>query len=321
MQRARLIVNPQATATSPRARDVITQALGSTLALDVAPTQGRGHAAELAYEARQSGVEVVLVLGGDGTVNEVVNGLLADGADVESPMLGVVPGGSTNVFARAIGMPEDHLEATGLILELLREGHERTIGLGRVDQRWFTFTAGLGFDADVVARIERKRAAGRRSSHGLYVRTAVVAMARPEARRAPALTLTGLDDPVDDTVGLLLVGNTSPWTYLGRRPVDPFPGASFDLGLDLLALRRLGLTRTLRAAAQALGSADHPPTGRNVLHRHDLAGFTATADAPVPLQVDGDYVGTATAVRFSAVAKALRVLARQPEPPVPLDTP
>jgi diacylglycerol kinase family enzyme len=317
MQRARLIVNPRATTTSPRARDVITQALASELALDVAPTRGRGHAAELAYEARQSGADVVLVLGGDGTVNEVVNGLLADGVDADGPTLGVVPGGSTNVFARAIGMPEEHLEATGLILEMLRERRDRTIGLGRANQRWFTFTAGVGLDADVVAQIEQKRAAGRRSNHGLYVRTALRSVAGRESRHAPPLTLTGLDESVDDTVGLVLVGNTSPWTYLGRRPVDPFPGAAFDLGLDLLALRRLGLARTLRAASQALGQRDRPPSGANVVHRHDLAGFEVTAEAPVPLQVDGDYVGTASAVSFCAVGKALRVLGDPPPESLP----
>jgi diacylglycerol kinase family enzyme len=306
MQRARLIVNPEATATSPRARDVLAQALASEVSLDPAETKARGHAAELAYDAAVGGYDVVLVLGGDGTVNEVVNGLLADGVNTTTPLLGVVPGGSTNVFARAIGMPDDRVEATGYLLELLRDGSERSIGLGRADKRWFTFTAGLGLDADVVARVEQKRADGRRSSHALYVRTALRSMA---ARSGVPLTLDALDEPVDETVGMVLVANTSPWTYLGRLPLDPLPGASFDLGLDLLALRHVGLARTLRVARQAIGRRERPPAGSNVVHRHDVAEFGVHAGEPVAFQVDGDYIGARSTVRFESVPKALKVLA------------
>jgi diacylglycerol kinase family enzyme len=309
MQRARLIVNPEATTTSPRARDVLTQALASEVSLETMETRARGHAAELAAGAARSGVDIVLVLGGDGTVNEVVNGMLADGVDAGVPALAVVPGGSTNVFARALGMPDDRVEATGYLLELLRAGSERTIGLGRADHRWFTFTAGLGLDADVVAQVEERRAAGRRSSHSLYVRTAVRSVVRRSTRHSPPLRLSGLDEPVDEQVGMVLVGNTSPWTYLGRLRVDPFPGASFDLGLDLLALQRVGVRRTLRLARQSLSSRDRPPTGTGVVHRHDLTGFTVTADEPVAFQVDGDYLGERSSVTFEAVPKALQVIA------------
>ncbi len=309
MQRARLIVNPGATSTSPRARDVLIQALGSQMSLEVAETKARGHAAELAFDAAHSGFDLLLVLGGDGTVNEVVNGMLADGVEVDAPTLAVVPGGSTNVFARALGMPDDRVEATGYLLELLRAGAKRTIGLGRADQRWFTFTAGLGLDADVVAQVERKRASGRRSSHALYVRTALRSAARRSAHHSPPLRLSDLDEPVDSPVGMVLVGNTSPWTYLGRFPVDPFPGASFDIGLDLLALQHVDLRRTLRLARQSLSSRDRPPSGDGVVHRHDLAQLTVTADEPVAFQVDGDYLGERSSVAFEAVPKALHVVA------------
>ena len=310
MQRARLIVNPEATTTSPRARDVLTQALASQVSLEIAETRARGHAAELAFEAGRAGADLVIVLGGDGTVNEVVNGMLADGVDSGAPTLAVVPGGSTNVFARALGMPDDRVEATGYLLELLRDGTARTIGLGRADHRWFTFTAGLGLDADVVAQVEQKRASGRRSSHSLYVRTALRSASRRSARHSPALHLGGLDDPVEAPVATVLVGNTSPWTYLGRLPVDPFPGASFDLGLDLLALQQVSLGRTLRVARQALGARQRPPSGSGVVHRHDLNAFTVAADEPAAFQVDGDYLGERHSVTFEAVPKALHVVAR-----------
>src|SRR5262245_43901699 len=115
--RALLVVNPKATTTSERTRDVLTHALANSLKLEVAATQYRGHAGDLARQAVSDGsVDVVVALGGDGTVNEVVNGLLAHGPSERVPQLAVVPGGSTNVFARALGLPNDAVEATGALL-------------------------------------------------------------------------------------------------------------------------------------------------------------------------------------------------------------
>ena len=143
--RALLVVNRQATTTSERSRDVLVGALRSVTELEVAHTRRRGHASTLAAEAASSGVGLVVTLGGDGTVNEVVNGLMSVGADADQrPALAVVPGGSTNVFARALGLPRDWAEATGVILAALRDRRYRTIGLGRADRRYFTFCAGLG---------------------------------------------------------------------------------------------------------------------------------------------------------------------------------
>ncbi|MDQ1644766.1 MAG: hypothetical protein QOJ50_950, partial [Cryptosporangiaceae bacterium] len=155
--RALLVVNPNATTTSERRRDVLATALRSEIDLHVVQTRRRGHAAELARTAGADGFGVVVALGGDGTVNEVVNGLLTDGPSAEVPALAVVPGGSTNVFARAIGLPRDPIDATSVLLEALREHRTRTIGLGRMPGRWFTFCAGIGLDAEVVRRVERAR--------------------------------------------------------------------------------------------------------------------------------------------------------------------
>jgi diacylglycerol kinase family enzyme len=308
VRRARLIVNPKATTTSARARDVLIHALRSDLDLEVTETTHRGHARTLAMSARSTGVDLVVGLGGDGTVNEIVNGLLADGPGVGVPKFALVPGGSTNVFARAVGLSDDQVEATGQILEALREGRSRRIGLGRADDRWFTFTAGLGLDAEVVASVEERRAQGRRSTHSLYVRSAVGRFFGGTERHHGPLTLTV--DGAEPLAGLflVLVGNTSPWTFLGRLRVDPFPDASFDADLDVLALSRLSVGATLLAAGQILTPNGQVPWGKSVVHRHDVAHFVVRADPPVAFQVDGDYLGVRSRVDFTAVPQALDVV-------------
>ncbi|CAM5272305.1 lipid kinase YegS [Streptomyces hirsutus] len=183
--RALLVVNPAATTTSARTRDVLIHALASEMKLEAVTTEYRGHARDLGRQAAESDdIDLVVALGGDGTVNEVVNGLLHAGPDPEHlPGLAVVPGGSTNVFARALDLPNHPVEATGALLDALREGRERTVGLGLtsapgtddegVPPRWFTFNAGLGFDAGVVGRVEQHRERGRKSTHALYMRQVV----------------------------------------------------------------------------------------------------------------------------------------------------
>src|SRR5689334_21000243 len=155
---------------SARERDVLAHALGGADELQIEETANRGHAAALACRAMRSNVDVVVALGGDGTVNEVINGLLTDGVHPGVPALGIVPAGSTNVFVRALGLPNDRIEATGALLEGLRSGTYRPVSLGLADDRYFCFAAGLGFDAAIVHGVEGKRRQGKRSTHLLYAR-------------------------------------------------------------------------------------------------------------------------------------------------------
>jgi diacylglycerol kinase family enzyme len=304
--RALLVVNPNATTTSERRRDVLVRALQSEVDLKVAQTTRRGHAAELAHRAATDGFGVVVALGGDGTVNEVVNGLLTDGPGADVPALAVVPGGSTNVFARAIGLPQDPIDATGVLLEALREGRTRSIGLGRADDRWFTFCAGLGLDAEVVRRVERARTRGRTATKSLYLRSTVAQYFAGTDRSTPLVTLKRPGgDPVQQ-LSMVIVQNTSPWTYLGDRPVHPCPDASFDTGLDLMALRQLHLPSTLRTARQIL-SQRPDPHGRRVYRLHDVEEFTLTTERPLAVQVDGDYIGERDEMVFRAEPDALRI--------------
>jgi diacylglycerol kinase family enzyme len=328
--RALVVVNPVATATTPKVRDVLVRALASELKVDLAETERRGHARDLGMRAVEDGVDVVIALGGDGTVNEVVNGLLDRGPRPDLPTLAVVPGGSTNVFSRALGRSRHPVEATAEILDSLRAGRIRAISLGRASAvtvgpdpghgrreqpaepewtppRWFVFAAGLGFDAEVIARVEERRASGRRSTGALYVREATTAFLLGRERRRPAMTLSVPgEDPLDELF-LCLVSNVSPWTYLGARPIRPSPQASFDTGLDVFALGRTGPIGMLRTVRQTLASTPDP-RGRRLHRRHDLPEVVLTASRPQGWQLDGDHMGMATALRADSVPHALCVV-------------
>jgi diacylglycerol kinase family enzyme len=309
--RALLVVNPNATTTSGRTREVLASALEGELKLDVAHTEARGHAAHLARQARRDEMDVVVALGGDGTVNEVVNGLLTPGGPgPDTPALAVVPGGGTNVFARALGIPRDPVEATGVVLAALRARRRRSIGLGIAGDRWFTFNAGMGWDAEVVARVDRVRRerAGRRITNGDYVRAALAEFFLAGDRRHPALTAYRPGAEPLAGIHLGIVANTAPWTYLGDRPLLTSPRASFDTGLDLYALTRLGTASTLAEVRRLLAGTSSERSGRGVHREHDLAELTLRAVRPVAAQVDGESLGDLTTLAFRSVPDAVRVV-------------
>jgi diacylglycerol kinase family enzyme len=331
--RALLIVNPHATSTTPLRRDVIVSALASEIDLEVVETRYRGHAAKLASGAVSGGRDLVITLGGDGTVNEAVNGMLAGsgagraGAGLagaatpgaaapgaaapepeELPALATIPGGNANVFTRALGLPSDPVDATGHILADIAGGKARTIGLGLAGTRYFTFSAGLGLDGEVVRAIEGLRATGRKASDILYMWTTLRQYYALTDRKHPALTLERNGHPPIENVFLGVISNTAPWTYLGSRPVNPTPLASFDRGLDVFALRRLRTVSTLNAIRQMLSSRDIPPDGRHVISLHDEPALTLRSSRPIALQVDGEYMGEHECVVFRSVPRALRVL-------------
>ncbi|HEX6872551.1 MAG TPA: diacylglycerol kinase family protein, partial [Micromonosporaceae bacterium] len=222
------------------------------------------------------------------------------------PALAVVPGGSTNVFARALGLPKDWTEGTGVILEALSGGRTRTIGLGRADERYFTFCAGFGLDAEVVRKVERARLRGKVSTPALYIRSTVAQFFLETERKVRLITLERPGLAPESGLATVIVQNTAPWTYLGGRSINPCPQASFDTGLDLMAMRGLHLPATTRTVAQIL-SARPNPHGRHMLNLHDLTEFTLWASRPLAFQLDGDYLGEKAKVTFCAVPEALRV--------------
>ena len=302
--RAVLVVNPQATATTAGGRDVLAHALASEVKLDIVETDYRGHALAVARAAAADGVDYVVAHGGDGTVNEVVNGLL-DGAGrvgAGAPVLGVVPGGSANVFARALGLPHDPIEATYRLLHAIEQRSSRSVGLGIAGGRWFTFNAGLGWDADVVAGVDRRR--GKQTGPWLYTRTALACYLREPLGRARLTVEVPGADPVE--VRTAFVSNTDPWSFFGSRPVHLNAGCSFDSGLGFFGLRTLALPSVLRQVRHAL-SRRGTRNGRRVVRHDDIPTARITADERVNFQVDGDLVGQRDSVEFRSVPSALNV--------------
>jgi len=302
--RGLLIVNRNATSMTATVTDLAVRTLAGVLDLEVERTQYRGHAREL---AAATDADLVIVYGGDGSINEVVNGLmsLADGR----PLLAVIPGGGGNVLARALGLPLDAAAAIRQVREAVEAGRHRTIGLGLADDRYFTFSAGLGWDAEVVREVDRLRTQGRRESVPLFLRTLVHQYYAGTDRRRPALTVEREGEPPVNGLFMTIVTNRSPWTYLGNRPLLPVPNPDFNSGLDLLALQRLRLFTVLHAVGQMLYVRSRPPRGRNLLSVLGSKSLTLRSARPIALQADGEYLGETEAVKFQFVPHALRIVA------------
>jgi len=318
--RAVLIVNPNATSTTPAGRDLLAHALESRVTLTVTHTDRRGHAAEIAESAHRDGVDVIIVHGGDGTVNEVVNGLLGTpGAPrpdpAALPAVAVVPGGSANVFARALGISSDPIEATNQLIDLLgahRSGEQwRRIGLMDCVERWAVFTAGMGVDGDVVAAVEAQRAKGRRVTPARYIRVAVREMLA-STRDEPLLTVHLPGREPATGVHFAFVSNASPWTYAGTRPVWTNPDTTFETGLGVFAVTSMNVAENLLLLRRML-SKKARVNARHLVRADDLDWVRITADQPVSCQVDGDFLGLRDDMTFTSVPAALAVVAPPPD--------
>lgn len=316
--RAVLIVNPTATSTTPAGRDLLIHALESRLKLTVAQTQHRDHASELAQAAARDGVDIVIVHGGDGTVNGVVNGLLGKPGPLPRghvPAVAVVPGGSANVFARALGIPPDPVDATNLLIDLLGQyGPDRDwrrIGLIDCGERWAVFNAGMGVDAEVVAAVEEQRAKGRKVNAARYIRVSLRAMII-SSHGDPRLTVRLPDrDPISG-VHFAFVSNSSPWTYANSRPVWTNPTCSFDTGLGVWAITSMKVIPNLRVARQMF--AKQPKMAfEHLVSDDDVSTVRITCadgdEAGIATQIDGDYLGLRSDMTFRNVPGALSVVA------------
>src|SRR5215469_17253587 len=288
--RGLLIVNRHATSMTATVTDLAVRSLAGLADLDVERTRYRGHAREL---AAASDADLVIVHGGDGSINEAVNGIMsrADGR----PQVAMIPGGGANVLARALGVPLDAAAAIRQLRDAIATGRHRTIGLGLAADRYFTFSAGLGMDAEVVREVDRMRAQGRRESVPLFLQAMMRQYYGGTDRHQPALTLERDGEAPISGLFMTIITNRSPWTYFRGRPLLPVPNPDFNSGLDLLALRRIRLTTIFNAVGQML----------SVLGSEAL---TLRSVRPIALQADGEYLGETEAVKFQFVPRALRVV-------------
>ena len=275
--RVLLLVNPHASSVNARTQVVIQKALSADHDVTLVATHRRGHASRLAHGAVADGCDVVAVLGGDGTLNEAINGLA--GSDVA---LAPLPGGSTNVFARSIGLPDDPVEAAAMLLETLAANNIRRVGLGQVNGRSFLFHAGVGFDAAVVQQVERRAGLKRYANHALFAFAAVDTWMRHYDRSRPRFTVYHADgEAVPGQFAIFL--NNDPYTYLGSRPFTVVPDTTLDRPLSVVTLRSLRATRILRVAACALGFGPPVTALRHVHSRTNVTQRRRGQRHPLPL--------------------------------------
>ena len=330
-----LLVNPYASAVSPRAHKRIRRLLSEQHFLAEELTTERGNATEIAKNAAKEGAGAVCVLGGDGTLNEVANGLR--GTDT---ILAPLPGGSTNVLARSLGIPMNPVDAAERTLSALRDGEYSQVGLGSVNERRFLFHAGVGFDAKVVELVERRSDLKRWLRHPLFIWEAGASWLwhfdKKNTRFAASFGDRNYISSINDikTTKKLVRGfgkgrgllfgsnkwtgrkkfasgqmavclNTSPYTYLGNRALDIAPEASLDAKLVLAFVHSLTGAGLIRLAIKALRGGDRIKKDRRVDYRSDLKSFSITSHIPVPYQVDGDFVEYATHLDFRYDPEAL----------------
>ena len=271
--------------------------------VSVAITTRRHHATALARRGVARGAEAVVVLGGDGTLNEAANGLV--GTDTA---LAVLPGGSTNVFARTLGLPDEPIDATEAVLAALEDGGTERVGLGAVNNRYFLFHVGIGFDAAVVERVERRSDLKRTLNHALFVYATVVTWLRHIDRAEPYFALELPDGRRIDDGYFAVCLNTNPYTYLGTRPLNLAPRASLGEPLTLVSVRDFTARGLGRLALQALRTDGGVAANGDVDYVEGLTELRVIGHRPVPVQVDGDFAGRLTNLQLSYRPEALRLV-------------
>ena len=298
------MVNSFASSVTARNTVVVHRELSREHDVTMVETNRRGHATRFAQDAPNRGIDVVIGFGGDGTLNEIATGIA--GSDTA---LGVLPGGSTNVFARTIGLPNDPVAAVKRLVEVLREPTAiHPIGLGKVNGRYFCFHTGVGYDAAVVRAVERRASLKRWAGHPLFIWAAMRTWAVGYDRDRPhfELRFDGSDAFVDDGY-FTIVLNTNPYTYLGNRPLDLSPAATLDRGLVAVTFRTMQARSILAGLGGALRGGGVRPTAQ-LDAQTDLAGLTIEHEVPFPYQVDGDYLGETTRLEFRHVPDAVRLV-------------
>ena len=310
--RALLVANTFATTTDDDIQAQVVTALSKHLDVSVQNTTARNDAIEIARSAQHQGFDLVIGLGGDGTVNELANGLLLDGPNPDGPLLAAIPGGNGNVFARNMGLSENPLEATAQIINALDMRKFKSIGVGKIAtnniSRWFLFNAGIGLDAAVIAGMEARRASGKIVSDAAYASLALRELFTRTDRKHPALSLVSSTGEVHRDAHFALIVNLAPWAYLGSKPLNPLPSASHDTALDVYAPTSLSVRSVLRLVRRALAGKSAENDAK-VIALVDQKQVHIQSTRAMWIQVDGDIVTQSTELTATHVPNALKVLA------------
>jgi diacylglycerol kinase family enzyme len=293
-KRIELIVNPYSTGVSGDRVSAVEQALCEHVHVSTSFTERRGHATELVQAAD---ADAVVVFSGDGTYNEALN------AATDLPF-GFLPGGGTSVFARALGLPRDPIEAAHAVGLALEEGRERRISLGRVNGRRFSFSAGVGFDAEAVRRLDKlgRKPNGARPGDAQFAWAFTRMLLERRGAWAPEIDAGDIG-----RVAFVMVANGNPYSYAGSLPLRLLPDAQFELGLDVLAptrIRRRDIPTFVSYTVRGKGNI----VERGVKILHDVDRFEVRCDRPLPLQADGEDLGDVESAVFEAERDAVSVL-------------
>ncbi|HEY7121100.1 MAG TPA: diacylglycerol kinase family protein [Solirubrobacterales bacterium] len=310
-KRMLIIVNPYATTVSDRLKNLVVYALQARYEVEAVDTEAAEHAIEIGREARTGGYDVVVAFGGDGTLNEVANGLA--GTDVP---VSVLPGGSTNVVCRTLGIPNDVVDATEHLIGLADDFRPRKIDLGRCNGRHFVFACGVGLDATVVKRVDAHPRLKARARQWYYTWAAISAFYRQYLRDPVRFELTVGDETLEGVTAI--AQNSDPFTYFANIPIRICEDIGLDDGtISMALLRRAKQRDMLPIAARVLSKGLHVSKNRQIdefddVTRASVRSISQDADGlprAFPVQVDGDYIGEYTELDFSVEPGALTIVA------------
>jgi diacylglycerol kinase family enzyme len=296
-----LVVNSFASSVTPRNTVLVHRHLARNHDVQVVETSERGHATRFARDAAERGLDAVFAFGGDGTLNEVATGLAGSGT-----ALAMLPGGSTNVFVRSLGVSNDPLTALTQLVTAIERDEIGRINLGRANGRTFCFHAGIGWDAAVVEQVERRSSLKRFVGQPLFAWSALTSWFLTYGRRFPHFTVDVDGRRIPDGY-FSVVLNTDPYTYVGRNPIHLSRSAALDKKLVVVTFRSLGSLQMIGSLWQALRRGGLSPSS-SVDIATDVERVTFDFPAPFPYQLDGDYLGGTTTVEIEHLPEALRLV-------------
>lgn len=299
-----LVWNPVSTGVTAESIGSVLVRAAARLEVIAMHTLEAGDAERLGGEAADRGFDAVFVLGGDGTANEVVNGV------GDRLPIGVLPAGGTSVLPRVLGLPRELDDAVERLCDAVEEGSTRTITLGTVNGRRFTFAAGIGIDAEIVKRIDERGRGGASADEAArpgdlwFVREAIGVLL--EGEYASPTMVVEVPGQGALPAATAFVANCSPWSFAGPVPLDVAPDASFEGGFDLVLVESVEARSAPGRIASLLRKGDGDDDG--VRRLHDLERATIRCERPLPVQVDGELLGELDAIELGVVRDAARLL-------------